>query len=148
MSGFMTSLLVCLYIYLFLSKVATHTQSSSLSAIFFHMCISVSQLVSHIPVVAWAGIAAFADVSVFAGITVYTGVSVFAGITVYTGIAAFAHLRRLNVTTWTWECTEKNWGNERLGKQAMEVLDYEEKTTTDSKSSRKNTGYTRDLHGQ
>ena len=61
-------------VYLFLSKVATFTQSNSLP-LYFHMCVSVSQPVKNI------------DIAVF------TSISVFAG------IAVFARLRHLNVIT-------------------------------------------------
>ena len=55
--------------YLFLSEVATLTQSNSLSAKFpyVHFCL---QLVRNV------GIAIFAGIIVFAGIAVFTGIAV------------------------------------------------------------------------
>ena len=52
----------------------------------------------------------------------------------------------------TRECTEDftdstKKGNGRLRNKAMEVARSMKKTTVDSKSLGKNTGYTRDLHG-
>ena len=86
MSWLMTSLNRMLA-YLFLSKVATLMAESEHKAIhaqpYFHMCISVSQLVRNI------GIAVFADIAVF------------------TGIAVFALLQHLNVITSSLAVEEK-----------------------------------------
>ena len=63
--------------YLFLSIVANHKAIHSQP--FFHMCISVSQLVRNI------------------GRAVFVGIATLLAIAVFASIAVFAGLRRLNV---------------------------------------------------
>ena len=73
--------------YLFLSNVATLTQSNSLSAIFpyVHFCLTTGQEHWH---------SSIAAVAVFAVKAVFTLLAAFVGIAVFTGIAEFVRLRR------------------------------------------------------
>ena len=72
-------------VYLFLYSYTMQFHNAMQSQPYFHMCISVSQLIRNI------------GIAVFAGMAALTGIAGFTGIVIFAGLAVLACLRYLNI---------------------------------------------------